>query len=70
MFSPRVSLSVRQYVQNLHIAGSDKPVEFSNLDVITFVGYRVKSIQGTRFRQEIWGQSRYFHCSPGMLFAP
>jgi prophage maintenance system killer protein len=38
-------------VQNLHIAGSDKPVRFYNLDVIISVGYRVKSPQGTRFRQ-------------------
>jgi prophage maintenance system killer protein len=38
-------------VQNLHIAGSDKPVRFYSLDVIISVGYRVKSIQGTRFRQ-------------------
>src|SRR5690606_28899487 len=38
-------------VQNLHIAGSDKPVRFYNLDVIVSVGYRVKSQQGTRFRQ-------------------
>ncbi|SMN00801.1 Putative DNA-binding protein in cluster with Type I restriction-modification system [uncultured Candidatus Thioglobus sp.] len=38
-------------VQNLHIANSDKPVKFYNLDVIISVGYRVKSAQGTRFRQ-------------------
>ncbi len=38
-------------VQNLHIANSDKPVLFYNLDVIISVGYRVKSIQGTQFRQ-------------------
>lgn len=38
-------------VQNLHIAGSDKPVRFYSLDVIISVGYRVKSLQGTRFRQ-------------------
>lgn len=38
-------------VQNLHIGGSDKPVKFYNLDVIISVGYRVKSVQGTRFRQ-------------------
>lgn len=38
-------------VQNLHIANSDKPVRFYNLDVIISVGYRVKSQQGTRFRQ-------------------
>lgn len=39
-------------VQNLHIANSDKPVEFYNLDVIISVGYRVKSKRGTQFR--IW----------------
>ncbi|AJH15427.1 RhuM family protein [Myroides profundi] len=38
-------------VQNLHIANSDKPVKCYNLDVIISVGYRVKSIQGTKFRQ-------------------
>ena len=38
-------------MQNVHIAGSDKPVKFYNLDVIISVGYRVKSPQGTRFRQ-------------------
>ena len=38
-------------VQNLHIANSDKPVLLYNLDVIISVGYRVKSIQGTQFRQ-------------------
>ena len=38
-------------MQNLHIAGSDKPVEYYNLDVIISVGYRVKSRQGTHFRQ-------------------
>ncbi|MCR4738502.1 MAG: virulence RhuM family protein [Bacteroidales bacterium] len=43
---------------NLHflqIANSDKPVAFFSLDVIISVGYRVKSIQGTRFRQ--WANS-------------
>lgn len=39
-------------VQILHIAGSDKPVTFYNLDVIISVGYRVKSQRGTQFR--IW----------------
>lgn len=38
-------------VQNMHIANSDKPVKFYNLDVIISVGYRVKSVNGTRFRQ-------------------
>lgn len=45
-------------VQNLHIAGSDKPVKFYNLDVIISVGYRVKSHQGTRFRQWATGVLR------------
>lgn len=43
-------------VQILHISGSDRPVSFYNLDVIISVGYRVKSIQGTRFRQ--WATQR------------
>jgi len=38
-------------MQKMHTANSDKPVEFYNLDVIISVGYRVKSHQGTRFRQ-------------------
>ena len=38
-------------VQILHFANSDKPVKVFNLDVIISVGYRVKSLQGTRFRQ-------------------
>lgn len=38
-------------VQNLHIAGSDKPVKFYNLDVIISIGYRVKSREGIHFRQ-------------------
>lgn len=38
-------------VQILHISGSDRPVKFYNLDVIISVGYRVKSHQGTKFRQ-------------------
>ena len=38
-------------VQNMHIAGSDKPVKAYTLEVIISVGYRVKSQQGTRFRQ-------------------
>ncbi|PKN43315.1 MAG: hypothetical protein CVU60_02875 [Deltaproteobacteria bacterium HGW-Deltaproteobacteria-18] len=38
-------------MQKMHIANSDKQLEFFNLDVIISVGYRVKSVQGTRFRQ-------------------
>ena len=44
-------LEEKSNVQNMHIAFSDKPVKFYNLDVIISVGYRVKSLQGTRFRQ-------------------
>ena len=44
-------LSEESNVQNLHIANSDKPVKFYSLDVIISVGYRVKSLEGTRFRQ-------------------
>lgn len=43
-------LSPESSVQNLHIANSDKPVDFYNLDVIISVGYRVKSRRGVQFR--------------------
>ena len=42
-------------VQKMHIANSDKPVEYYSLDVIISVGYRVKSLRGTQFR--IWANS-------------
>jgi len=35
---------------------STKPTNFYNLDVIISVGYRVKSLQGTKFRQ--WATAR------------
>ena len=35
----------------LHIANSDKPVKYYNLDVIISVGYRVKSQNGILFRK-------------------
>ena len=44
-------VSEKSNVQNLHIAKSDKPVKFYDLDVIISVGYRVKSLQGTIFRR-------------------
>jgi len=44
-------LDEKSNVQNMHIANSDRPVKFYNLDVIISVGYRVKSQQGVRFRQ-------------------
>jgi prophage maintenance system killer protein len=48
-------LAKKSNVQNMHIANSDKPVVFYNLDVIISVGYRVKSQRGTQFRQ--WATS-------------
>lgn len=35
----------------MHIANSDKPVQFYSLEVIISVGYRVKSKRGVEFRQ-------------------
>lgn len=49
-------LDEKSNVQKMHIANSDKPVTYYNLDVIISVGYRVKSQQGTRFR--IWATQR------------
>ena len=47
---------------------STKPTNFYNLDVIISVGYRVKSQQGTRFRQ--WTDGSRTHLLPGECFAP
>jgi prophage maintenance system killer protein len=44
-------LDEKSNMQKMHFAFSDKPVTLYNLDVIISVGYRVKSHQGTRFRQ-------------------
>ncbi len=44
-------LEEKSNMQKMHIANSDKPVVFYNLDVIISVGYRVKSQRGTQFRQ-------------------
>ena len=49
-------LEEKSNMQKMHIANSDKPVTFYNLDVIISVGYRVKSKQGTQFRQ--WATQR------------
>ena len=48
----------RQTTQHGAMAGKtkSKEVKFYNLDVIISVGYRVKSIQGTRFRH--WATER------------
>lgn len=55
IFSER-ELDEKSNVQFLHIANSDKPVKFYNLNVIISVGYRVKSQRGTQFR--IWATKR------------
>lgn len=44
-------LEEKSNVQILHVAGSDKPVKFYNLDVVISVGYRVKSHEATHFRR-------------------
>lgn len=48
-------LNEKSNVQKMHIANSDKPVEYYSLDVIISVGYRVKSLRGTQFR--IWANT-------------
>lgn len=48
-------LEEKSNVHFLHIAFSDKPVKFYNLDVIISVGYRVNSTRATQFR--IWATS-------------
>ena len=49
-------LTKESNMQKMHIANSDKPVTLYSLDVIISVGYRVKSIRGTQFRQ--WATKR------------
>ena len=49
-------LEEKSNMQKMHIANSDKPIVKYNLDVIISVGYRVKSKQGTQFRQ--WATQR------------
>ncbi len=42
--------------QKMRVDGVKQPVQFYNLDVIISVGYRVKSLRGTQFRQ--WATKR------------
>ncbi|MFV8343369.1 RhuM family protein [Flavobacterium sp. XS2P39] len=49
-------LEEKSNMQKMHIANSDKSIALYNLDVIISVGYRVKSKQGTQFRQ--WATQR------------
>lgn len=45
-------------LQKMHIANSDRPVVFYDLDVIISVDYRIKSSQGVQFRR--WATSVSF----------
>jgi len=53
-------LDKKSNVQFLHIANSDKPVAFYNLDAVIAVGYRVKSLRGTQFRRWATGVLREY----------
>jgi death-on-curing family protein len=49
-------LDEKSNMQKMHIANSDKPVAFYNLDVVISIGYRVNSKRGIQFRQ--WATQR------------
>jgi len=52
-------ISTRRNFRQVRMEGNrevEREIEYYNLDVIISVGYRVKSIQGTRFRQ--WATQR------------
>lgn len=59
-------VSTKREIENLDF--STKPTNFYNLDVIISVGYRVKSQQGTRFRQ--WTDGSRTRLLPSECFAP
>lgn len=44
-------ISNESNMQNMHIANSDKPVTYYDLDTIISIGYRVKSPAGVQFRR-------------------
>ncbi len=44
-------LSEKSNMQKMHIANSDKPVVYHDLDVVISVGYRIKSERGVQFRR-------------------
>ena len=48
-------INLKSNVQKMHIANSDKPVEFYSLDVILAVGYRTNSARAIHFRK--WATS-------------
>lgn len=49
-------ISDKSNMQKMHIANSDRPVAFYDLEVIISVGYRIKSPQGVQFRR--WATAR------------
>ena len=49
-------VSEKSNMQKMHIANSDRPVAFYDLDVVISVGYRIKSPQGVQFRR--WATQR------------
>jgi len=49
-------VSEESNMQKMHIANSDRPVVFHDLEVIISVGYRIKSSQGVQFRR--WATQR------------
>ncbi|SLJ84647.1 RhuM family protein [Psychrobacter sp. DAB_AL43B] len=49
-------VSEKSNMQKMHIANSDRPVVFYDLDVVISVGYRIKSAQGVQFRR--WATQR------------
>ena len=49
-------ISEKSNMQKMHIAFSDRPVVFYDLDTVISVGYRVKSPEGVNFRR--WATSR------------
>ncbi len=49
-------VSEKSNMQKMHIANSDRPVAFYDLDVVISVGYRIKSTQGVQFRR--WATQR------------
>ena len=49
-------IAEKSNMQKMHIANSDRPVTFYDLDVVISVGYRIKSPQGVQFRR--WATQR------------
>ncbi len=47
-------------MQIMHIASSERPVSYYNLDVVISVGYRVKSRRGVEFRRWATGVLREY----------